>query len=90
MRGADGGPWRKLCALPALWAGLLYDDGALQAAWDLVKNWSMQERLQLRIDAPKLGTESKGSQSNTTGYSKRNFGHCIRWPERTQPSGSLR
>ncbi len=59
MRGADGGPWRKLCALPALWAGLLYDDGALQAAWDLVKNWSMQERLQLRIDAPKLGLKAK-------------------------------
>jgi glutamate--cysteine ligase len=55
MHGADGGPWRKLCALPALWAGLLYDDTALNAAWDLVRDWSMEERLQLRIDAPRLG-----------------------------------
>ena len=55
MRGADGGPWRKLCALPALWAGLLYDDTVLNAAWDLVRDWSMEERLQLRTDAPRLG-----------------------------------
>jgi glutamate--cysteine ligase len=55
MRGADGGPWRKLCALPALWAGLLYDQSALDAAWDLVRDWSMEERLQLRVDAPRLG-----------------------------------
>ena len=36
MRGADGGPWNRLCALPAFWVGLLYDDAALDAAWDLV------------------------------------------------------
>ncbi len=55
MRGADGGPWSRICALPALWVGLLYDQGALDAAWDLVKDWSMEEREQLRIDAPRLG-----------------------------------
>jgi len=55
MRGADGGPWRKLCALPAFWAGLLYEQSVLDAAWDLVRDWSMEERLQLRADAPKLG-----------------------------------
>jgi glutamate--cysteine ligase len=55
MRGADGGPWRKLCALPALWAGLLYDDAVLDAAWDLVGDWSMEERMQLRVDAPRMG-----------------------------------
>ncbi len=55
MRGADGGPWSRICALPALWVGLLYDQGALDAAWDLVKDWSMEEREQLRNDAPKLG-----------------------------------
>jgi glutamate--cysteine ligase len=59
MRGADGGPWRKLCALPAFWAGLLYDGPVLEAAWDLVKDWSMEERLQLRADAPKLGFKAK-------------------------------
>ena len=58
MRGADGGPWRNLCALPALWAGLLYDDSSLDAAWDMVRDWSMEERLQLRVDAPKLGLQA--------------------------------
>jgi glutamate--cysteine ligase len=62
MRGADGGPWRKLCALPAFWAGLLYDSAVLESAWDLVKDWSMEERLQLRVEAPRLGmkTEIRG------------------------------
>ena len=55
MRGADGGPWAELCALPAFWAGLLYDSTALDAAWDLAKDWTMEERLQLRMDAPRLG-----------------------------------
>ena len=58
MRGADGGPWRKLCALPAFWAGLLYDDAVLAAAWDLVRDWSMEERLKLREDAPRLGLKA--------------------------------
>ena len=40
MRGADGDSWRGLCALPALWVGLLYDGQALDAAWDLVKDWT--------------------------------------------------
>ncbi|MEP3244386.1 MAG: glutamate--cysteine ligase [Sneathiella sp.] len=48
MRGADGGPWRRLCALPAFWVGLLYDEAALEAAWDLVKNWTAEERQALR------------------------------------------
>jgi len=55
MRGADGGPWSRICALPAFWVGLMYDQGALDAAWDLVKDWSMEEREQLRNDAPRLG-----------------------------------
>ena len=52
MRGADGGPWNRICALPALWVGLLYDQGALDAAWDLVKDWSMEERETLRNAVP--------------------------------------
>ena len=59
MRGADGGPWRKLCALPAMWAGLLYDEAVLAAAWDLVRDWSMEERMQLRADAPRLGLKAE-------------------------------
>ena len=55
MRGADSGPWHRLPALPALWVGLVYDDTALDAAWDLVKDWSDEERQTLRDDVPKLG-----------------------------------
>ncbi|MFN3936529.1 MAG: glutamate--cysteine ligase [Gemmobacter sp.] len=51
MRGADGGPWRRLCALPALWVGLLYDQGALDAAWDLARGWSAETREALRVAA---------------------------------------
>ena len=54
MRGADGGPWNRICALPALWVGLLYDDQALGAAWDLVKNWTIDEHEALRREVPKL------------------------------------
>ncbi|XUU59596.1 glutamate--cysteine ligase [Erythrobacter sp. HA6-11] len=52
MRGADGGPWSRICALPAFWVGLLYDQSALDAAWDLVKGWSMEEREALRNAVP--------------------------------------
>ena len=55
MRGADGGPWRRLPALPAYWVGILYDDDALEAAWDLVKGFSAQERQTLRDEVPRLG-----------------------------------
>jgi glutamate--cysteine ligase len=53
MRGADAGPWARLCALPAFWVGLLYDDEALDAAWDLVKDFSMAERHALRDGVPR-------------------------------------
>lgn len=55
MRGADGGPWSRICALPALWVGLLYDSAALDAAWDEVKHWSLAGRQRLRDSVPKLG-----------------------------------
>ena len=58
MRGADGGPWNRICALPALWVGLLYDDAALDAAWDLVKHWSMEEREALRDAVPRLALDT--------------------------------
>jgi glutamate--cysteine ligase len=53
MRGADGGPWNRLCALPAFWVGLLYDQQALDAAWDLVKDFTREERHALRDGVPK-------------------------------------
>jgi glutamate--cysteine ligase len=58
MRGADGGPWNRICALPALWVGLLYDETALDAAWDLVKDWSMEQREALRSAVPKLALDA--------------------------------
>jgi glutamate--cysteine ligase len=59
MRGADGGPWSRLCALPAFWVGLLYDDAALAAAWDLAKTWTKEEREQLRVDAAHFGLKAR-------------------------------
>jgi len=58
MRGADGGRWRRICALPAFWVGLLYDQTSLDAAWDLVKDWTAEERQALRDAVPRtaLGT----------------------------------
>ncbi|MCW0452802.1 glutamate--cysteine ligase [Xanthomonas sacchari] len=53
MRGADAGPWGRLCALSAFWVGLLYDDAALGAAWDLVKDFNLVERHALRDGVPK-------------------------------------
>ena len=54
VRGADGGTWRRICGLPALWAGIFYDQNALDAAWDLVKDWTAEERETLRASVPKL------------------------------------
>ena len=58
MRGADTGPWNQLCALPAFWVGLLYDQAALDSAWDLVKDWTDAERELIRKDVPKLGLQT--------------------------------
>ena len=58
MRGADGGRWGRICALPALWVGLLYSDSALNAAWDLCKDWTIEEREALRHSVPKLALDA--------------------------------
>jgi glutamate--cysteine ligase len=58
MRGADAGPWEELCALPALWVGLLYDSASLDAAWDLVKDWTAEERAALRRETPKTALKT--------------------------------
>ena len=55
MRGADSGPLPSLLALPAFWAGILYDETSLDAAWDLVKGWTAEERQKLRDEVPKAG-----------------------------------
>jgi glutamate--cysteine ligase len=55
MRGADGGPWRRICALPAFWVGLTYDDAALDAADQLTKSWSHEDIVVLRNAVPTDG-----------------------------------
>ncbi|GGE58648.1 glutamate--cysteine ligase [Actibacterium pelagium] len=61
MRGADGGPWRRLCALPAFWVGLTYDQNALDAAWDLVKDWDAETREALRVAASEQGLQAEAA-----------------------------
>jgi glutamate--cysteine ligase len=69
MRGADGGRWSRICALPALWVGLLYDERSLDAAWDLVKHWTIEERERLRRDVPRLALDA----ATPNGESMREF-----------------
>jgi glutamate--cysteine ligase len=59
MRGADAGPRTHMTALPALFAGLFYDSAALDGAWELVRDWSADEREALRADAPKQALEAR-------------------------------
>jgi glutamate--cysteine ligase len=59
MRGADSGPWSLLCALPALWTGVLYDDAALAAAWDLCKSWTVQDHNAVRADVARRGLKAE-------------------------------
>ena len=57
MRGADGGTWGKLCALPAFWVGLLYDQNALDEVWELVKDFDDETREGLRVASSRFGFE---------------------------------
>jgi len=59
MRGCDTGPWGELCAMPAFFVGLLYDEAALDTAWDLVKDWTAEEREKMRRDVPKMGLQTR-------------------------------
>jgi glutamate--cysteine ligase len=70
MRGADSGPWRNLCALPALWVGICYDQVSLDAAWDLVKNWDTEFREKLRVSASIDGLHAKIGNMNMFDLAK--------------------
>ena len=65
MRGADGGRWGRICALPALWVGLLYDQQSLDAAWDLASGWTIEQREALRHSVPKLALETPTPDGRT-------------------------
>jgi glutamate--cysteine ligase len=71
VRGADGGAWRRICGLPALWAGLLYDQTALDAAWDLVKDWTGEEREALRAAVPVLALNTPFRDTKVLELSRR-------------------
>jgi glutamate--cysteine ligase len=68
MRGADGGPWRRLCALPAFWVGLMYDQTALDAAWDLCRDWDADTR-----EAWRVAASVDGLQAEVGGMSMRDL-----------------
>ena len=65
MRGADGGPRANICALPAFWVGLLYDDNALDAAWDEVKHWTIADHQRIRDEVPRLALGARGPRGRT-------------------------
>jgi len=65
MRGADGGRWDRICALPALWVGLLYDADALAAAWDLCKAWTPGDHARLREEVPRLAMQAASPNGGT-------------------------
>ena len=71
VRGADGGTWRRICGLPALWAGLLYDQTALDAGWDLVKDWTSEEREAMRASVPVLAFNTPFRDTNVLELSRR-------------------
>ena len=70
MRGADGGPWRRLCALPALWVGLLYDDAALDGARELIRTWTAEERAGLRDAVPRTALATPFRNTNVLEISR--------------------
>lgn len=71
MRGADGSPWRSICALPAFWTGLLYDETALNEAEALTRGWSYEEVLAMREDAPRLALQTKFRKTNLANLAKK-------------------
>jgi glutamate--cysteine ligase len=64
MRGADSGPWRRLPSLTAYWVGLLYDDEALDACWQMIEGWTAEQRQKLRDDVPRLGFQAQIGNRN--------------------------
>ena len=70
MRGADGGPWRRLCALPAFWVGICYNQSSLDAAWDLAKRWDIETRESWRIAASVDGLEAVVNGQKMTDIAK--------------------
>ena len=73
MRGTDGGPWRSLCALPAYWVGLLYDSDSQNAAWEMVKDWTIEEQARMRDDVPAQGLKTPFRGGTVQDLAKRSL-----------------
>ncbi len=71
VRGADGGTWRRICGLPALWAGIFYDANSLDAAWDLVKDWTVEERQAMRDAVAMQAFATPFRNTNVHGLARR-------------------
>ena len=87
MRGADGGPWRRLCALPALWTGVLYDQVSLDAAWDLVKDWTPEEHEYLRTEVPKYALKTIFRKKKITRSCQGSVRNCKCWVKASESIG---
>ena len=71
VRGADGGTWRRICGLPALWAGIFYDANSLDAAWDMVKDWTVEERQAMRDGVPMQAFRTPFRNTNVHDLARR-------------------
>ncbi len=70
MRGADGGAWKQLCGLPALWVGLMYDSPSLEAAWSLVRKWEFEDLYHLRNEVPKTALATRFQSHKLQDFAK--------------------
>ncbi len=85
MRGADAGPWSRLCALPALWMGIFYDAPALAAAWDLCKDWKIEDHERLRADVARRGLKAEIAGRTVQDVAKDMVAIARSGPEEPQP-----
>ncbi len=74
MRGADGGPWSRICALPAFWTGLLYHQPSLDAAWDLVRHWQPEDRAEFLEQVSRHGLRAKVRGQSVLELAREVFG----------------
>ena len=65
VRGADGGPWSRVCALPAFWTGILYDEEILNIIWDITRHWKFSDIENFYNDVRTNGLNSKNPDGQT-------------------------
>jgi glutamate--cysteine ligase len=70
VRGADSVPADLVCAVPALWKGLLYDPGARSAAWELVRAWTPSQREEALLDVARRGLRAQAAGRPVLGWAR--------------------